>query len=123
MHQPCSASIGEVPTRLLDGSASCGIKLCISTVRPVADGGGDVTAAPSRQQGKQAVADPRLSFWRTATEEGAASEPQVLEHVHDIEDEGDFDASALRLGLYRPELSGLAIDQNDPVAAMLRVAT
>src|SRR3990172_7230519 len=123
MHEPGAGAVREVAACLLDRLAASLVELCLAALGPPADGSGDVAAAATRQQSEQAVADPGLGLRRAATEERPSSEPQVLEHVHHIEDERDLDAGTLRLGLHGLELPGLPVDENDPTAAALGVAT
>lgn len=48
--------------------------------------------------------------------------PQVLEHVHEVDDDRDRCVATLRFGLDPVDLVVVAIDKRDPVARMVGIA-
>ncbi len=84
--------------------------------------GGDLDGA-ALQDGQCPLAYPRLGVGVAFGEEAPGRAPHVFQDVDQVDDDGDVDPSGAGFGLDAVDLVVVAVDQCDPVAPMVRVAS
>ena len=90
--------------------------------RAAPDAGGDLDGA-AVQDGQYPLAYPRLGVGIAFGEEAPRRAPHVFQDVDQVDDDGDVDPSGAGFGLDAVDLVVVAVDQRDPVAPMVRVAS
>src|SRR6266487_1986974 len=86
-----------------------------------ADGGGYVGGVAG-QDGQRVAADPGFGGGVAAVMEGPGRAPQVFDHVHEVDDDGDRDVADGGFAVDLVELVRVAVDQRDPGAGAGGVA-
>src|SRR5664279_2730749 len=86
------------------------------------DAGGDLDGM-ALQDGQYPLAYPRFGGGIAFGEEAPRRAPDVFNDVDQVDDDGNDDPSGARFGLDAVDLVVVAVDQRDPAAPMVRVAS
>src|SRR5512132_2107588 len=121
MQEARPGAVSEVVARRVDPLEGRLVEL--AAARPPMNCLHDITAAATGQQGEEPVAHPRFGFGVALAEESASRLPDVLNHMHHLEEDRPLHADPTGLGLDGRALLGLPVDEHDPAAAALRIAT
>src|SRR5436190_3038668 len=116
--EPCSIP-RQVLDAFLDGLGGLGTEGM--ALDHAAQAGAQLCGGMPGEQCVQPVFYPLLGLVGTRRFEGVTGLPQVFEHVYDVEDDPDLDTDPLCRALDSSQLIAVAVDEDDPPAAQIRI--